>query len=260
MLMRRIAFLLAIGALLGLNSCVSLNPKAATVAEQTAQTFTRTVTKTYGGQYLVYLPQGYDAQSSQRWPTILFLHGLGERGSNPELVKKHGPPKLLANHRELPFIVISPQCPDGQWWSNDFLLAVLDEVMQKYAVDPTRVYLTGLSMGGFGTWNLALACPERFAAIVPICGGGSPAPVMGYDAARAQALKTLPIWVFHGAKDTTVKLEESERMVNFLRSYGCQIKFTIFPEAGHDAWTDTYNDPRLYDWFLEHQRNAPAAP
>jgi predicted peptidase len=259
-MMRKLAFLLAIGALLGLNSCVSLNPKAASVSEQRAQPFSRTVTKTYQGQYLVHLPEGYSASSNQRWPMIIFLHGLGERGNDLELVKKHGPPKLIAQGRDFPFIVISPQCPEGQWWPNNLMLAVLDEVTEKYAVDTNRVYLTGLSMGGFGTWILALECPERFAAIAPICGGGSPYAPVGYDPARAQALKSLPIWVFHGAKDQTVKLEESERMVKFLRGFGCQVEFTIYPEAGHDAWTETYNNPKLNEWFLQHKRSAAAGP
>ncbi len=230
------------------------NLSAADAPGLQAQTYKRVVRRTYRGGYWVFLPHNYDPQSSQRWPLLLFLHGLGERGSNLELVKKHGPPKIVEKKPDFPFILISPQCPDGQWWSNAPLLALLDEVQEKYAADPERVYLTGLSMGGFGTWSLALECPERFAAIAPICGGGNPYPPYGFDEARAQALKSLPIWVFHGAKDTRVKLEESKRMVELLQAFGCQVQFTIYPEAGHDSWTETYDNPQLYDWFLQHKR------
>jgi predicted peptidase len=255
--MKKVSFILVMGTLLGLNSCVKFNPKAATISGQQDKSYNRVVSKTYEGQYLIYLPKDYDAKSSLRWPLILFLHGLGERGTNLELVKKHGPPKILESKKDFPFIVVSPQCPDGKWWSNDDLLVLLDEITSKYAVDPERVYLTGLSMGGFGTWSLALENPERFAAIAPICGGGNPYAPWGFDAVRAQALRTLPIWVFHGAKDETVKLQESERMVNVLKVFGCQVQFTIYPEAGHDSWTETYGNPKLYEWFLEHKRTIP---
>jgi predicted peptidase len=114
-------------------------------------------------------------------------------------------------------------------------------------VDPDRVYLTGLSMGGYGTWSLAAAHPERFAAIVPICGGGNPA-----DAAK---LASLPVWVFHGAKDPTVPLERSKEMVEAIKSAGGNPRFTIYPEAGHDSWTETYNNPELYQWLLEQKKS-----
>jgi len=128
------------------------------------------------------------------------------------------------------------------------LNGLLDEILASYKVDRDRVYLTGLSMGGFGTWALAAAHPERFAAIVPICGGGNPA-----DAGR---LKDLPIWVFHGAKDRAVPLERSEVMVNAIRKAGGSPKFTVYPEAGHDSWTGAYTDPELYKWLLKHLRKG----
>jgi len=119
-------------------------------------------------EILLYLPKGYGEEKDQKWPLILFLHGAGERGSNLELVKKHGPPRLIEQGREFPFIIASPQCPSGSWWTEklDSLLALLDDIQSKYAVDPNRVYLTGLSMGGFGSWSLGCRHPERFAAIV----------------------------------------------------------------------------------------------
>jgi predicted peptidase len=202
--------------------------------------------------YLLFLPQGYATSSEKRWPLILFLHGAGERGTSLRLVAKHGPPKVDTQTGNFPFIVVSPQCPDGKIWSNDLLLALLDEIENKYAVDNRRVYLTGLSMGGFGTWSLGLNHPERFAAIAPVCGGGDFITPLLADKAR---LTALPVWAFHGAKDPVVPLEESERMVNHLKKLGVQeVKFTVYPEALHDSWTQTYANPELFEWFLQHSR------
>jgi predicted peptidase len=118
--------------------------------------------------------------------------------------------------------------------------------LRKYRIDKDRVYLTGLSMGGYGTWALAAAHPEKFAAIAPICGGGNPA--------EAAKLARLPIWVFHGAKDPTVPIERSKEMVEAIKAAGGDAKFTIYPEAGHDSWTETYNNPELYQWLLAQKR------
>ncbi len=208
--------------------------------------------------YLLFLPKGYDGGKTERWPLILFLHGAGERGTDIWKVAVHGPPKYVATHPDLPFIVVSPQCPDGQIWSKEILLALLDEVTKKYAVDQQRIYLTGLSMGGYGTWELGLAYPEKFAAIAPICGGGELITLLLSSGEKAGALKTLGVWAFHGAKDPVVPLRESERMVDFVKKAGVSdVRLTVYPEAQHDAWTDTYNNPELYDWFLKHKRGNP---
>lgn len=186
---------------------------------------------------------------------MLFLHGAGERGSDISLVTKHGPPKNVGQNPDFPFILVSPQCLEGQIWSKEVLSGLLDEVMASLKVDTNRVYLTGLSMGGYGTWDLGLSHPERFAPIVPICGGGQLITVLIADKAKAQALKSLGIWAFHGAKDPIVPLNESERMVNVLKKIGAQdVRLTVYPEAGHDAWTETYNNPELYEWLLTHER------
>lgn len=195
--------------------------------------------------YLLYLPNGY-RNTGKRWPLILFLHGAGERGDDLDLVKKHGPPKIVEK-KALPFIVVSPQCPEGKWWSNDVLIALLDHVVATYRVDPSRIYLTGLSMGGYGTWSLACEYPERFAAIAPICGGGNPH--------LAFRLVNLPVWAFHGAKDDVVPLEESQRMVNAIKKLGGQARLTVYPNAQHDSWTRTYDNPRFYEWLLSHRRH-----
>ncbi len=222
---------------------------------QMAKQFELKKTQRLEAKYLLFLPQGYDAKPNERWPLILFLHGAGERGSDVWKVATHGPPKHVATHPDFPFIIVSPQCPEGQIWSNDVLLGLLDEVTRKYHVDTSRVYLTGLSMGGYGTWDLGLRYPEKFAAIVPICGGGELITVLLSSGENAQALKTLGVWAFHGAKDPVVPPEESQRMVSILQRTGVKdVKLTMYPEAGHDAWTETYANPELYDWLLKHRR------
>jgi predicted peptidase len=222
---------------------------------QTAQHFEIQQTRTLAADYLLFLPAGYDTNSTQRWPLILFLHGAGERGDHIWDVAKHGPPKVDTQNTNFPFIVVSPQCPAGSIWSDDLLLALLDNIEAKYPVDLHRVYLTGLSMGGFGTWSLGLSHPERFAAIAPLCGGGDVIGPFLATGVQASALKTLPVWAFHGAKDPVVPVQESERMVGLLKRLGVhEVKLTIYPEAQHDCWTQTYNHPELFDWFLQHSR------
>ncbi len=221
---------------------------------QTTNSFQRKITKTVGADYLLFLPKEYKAAGAKRWPLILFLHGAGERGTNISRVTIHGPPKIVKDQPDFQFIVVSPQWPSGQLWSNDTLLALLDEVTEKLAVDEKRIYLTGLSMGGYGTWSLGLTRPDRFAAIAPICGGGDSLALVLPDPKKTKALKTLPVWAFHGAKDEVVKLAESEKMVEALKKFGNDAKLTVYPEAGHDSWTETYNNPELYEWFLQHKK------
>ena len=196
--------------------------------------------------YLLSLPQDYAEQES--WPLILFLHGAGERGDELELVTKHGPPKLISEGKEFPFIVVSPQCPENVWWEPIELTALLDEVISNNNVDENRIYVTGLSMGGFGTWRLAAYTPNRFAAIAPICGGG--------EKYWAKRFAHLPTWAFHGAKDEGVPLKRSQEMIDELTAKGGQPKLTVYPEAGHDSWTETYNNPDFYTWLLAQERKV----
>src|SRR5204862_2816785 len=189
------------------------------------------------------------------WPLMLFLHGSGERGTDIWKVATHGPPKKVTEDAEFPFILVSPQCPEHRIWSNDELIGLLDEITRKYAVDLNRVYLTGLSMGGYGAWNLGLAYPEKFAALAPICGGGDLINAILSIRERPEALKSLGVWAFHGAKDPVVPLSESQRMVDFLKKLaGKDVKLTVYPEAQHDSWTQTYDNPELYKWLLEQRR------
>jgi len=221
---------------------------------QTSQTFEGVITKKVSYQYLQFLPKAYEAEQERAWPTILFLHGLGESGNDLEKVKIHGPPKIVASQPDFPFILISPQCPKGEVWDAEALLALLDDVTQRLRIDEKRLYVTGLSMGGYGTWDLIGTAPERFAAAAPICGGGSTLDFLIPKSRKA--IQTLPIWAFHGAKDAVVQLEESQRLVGLLQKwYKGEVMLTTYPEAGHDSWTETYDNPKLYEWFLSHSRD-----
>lgn len=222
---------------------------------QESHSYTATVTQTQLYRYLQFLPKGYDGAGEKRWPLILFLHGAGERGTNVWQAGVHGPPKIVRSKPEFPFIVISPQCAPGGRWEAEGLGKLLDHLESSLRVDKSRIYLTGLSMGGYGTWSLGLRYPDRFAAIAPICGGGERIDVMLGSRTRAAALKSRPIWAFHGAKDSAVPLSESERMVEAVQKAGnTSVKLTVYPEAQHDSWTETYNNPALWDWFLSHRR------
>lgn len=202
--------------------------------------------------YLLYLPPDYDARPD--WPLIIFLHGYGERGSDLRLVSKHGPPKMIDQGHDFPFIVVSPQCPLTTVWPEQVyeLNALLDEIIAQYRVDESRVYLTGLSMGGYGTWHFASRFPQRFAAIAPICGGGSWWMPMHFEQTP------IPTWIFHGDADDVVPPSESEIMFRWLMEAKCDVRLTVYPGVKHDSWTDTYNNPALYEWFLDHQRTLDA--
>jgi predicted peptidase len=198
--------------------------------------------------YLESLPEGYNADEAKRWPLVIFLHGSGERGTDLQKVAKHGPPKLVEAGRAFPFILLSPQCPLNQWYDLAALDLWLDQVVRKYRVDADRIYLTGLSMGGYGTWGWALRSPERFAAIVPVCGGGEPG--------QGAKLKSLPVWAFHGAKDPTVPVARTEEMIAAIKTAGGEPRVTIYPEAVHDSWTETYANDEVFTWMLAQKRMA----
>lgn len=196
--------------------------------------------------YLLFAPADYEKQD--QWPLIVFLHGSGERGDDLPLIKKHGPPKIVDDEPDFPFLVVSPQATDGTRWDAEKVGQLVDQASKSLKVDADRIYLTGLSLGGYGTWSAAAKYPERFAAIVPICGRGDPE--------TAAAMKDIPCWVFHGAKDDAVPLARSEEMVDALKKAGGQPKFTVYPEAEHDSWTESYNNPELYQWLLQQRRKA----
>lgn len=217
---------------------------------QKINTFKKTIIKDISLNYLLYLPKNYN--EDDKFPLVIFLHGAGERGEDLELVKIHGIPKLIAEGKNFPFIAISPQCPTDSWWTErtQDLNLLIDEILSNYAIDKNRVYLTGMSMGGYGTWKLASEHPEKFAAILPICGG----PWNVCFKEKLPKLKELPIWTFHGAKDETVPIQGTEFIVNSLKELGNEARFTIYPEAGHDSWSETYENPEIYEWLLSQSR------
>lgn len=201
--------------------------------------------------YLMYLPKGYN-ESDAKLPMMLFLHGRGESYGPLSLVAKWGPPLMVSEGHDFPFILVSPQCPGDDSWSKPSqqkrLSELLDSIVSNYRVDTDRVYLTGLSMGGYGSWRLAADQPDRFAAVVPVCGGGSPDD--------AEALKAIPIWVFHGDQDKAVPFQKSVEMVDAIKAVGgTSIRFTSLEHIGHNCWSATYASPELYDWMLKQKRN-----
>ena len=218
--------------------------------EQITTSFEKKIERTLKLNFLLHLPKNYEADQDSRFPLMIFLHGAGERGDDLSKVKVHGPPKMVENGEDFPFILASPQCPKDSWWTEEPVLELVDYLEATYRVDPARIYLTGLSMGGYGTWHFATRAPERFAAIAPVCGGGVPY--------KMRWIKDLPVWAFHGAKDSVVPSLDSERLIEALEKQGNKsAKLTVYPEASHDSWTATYANPELYRWFLSHSRNTP---
>ena len=219
--------------------------------------------------YRLYVPKDYDAK--KKYPLILFLHGAGERGNDNERQLTHAQvlrfvsDEVAAQH---PCILVAPQCPADQWWG-DILLgpkkppaktaapsvnplvlagALLDSLEKKYSIDPERRYVTGLSMGGFGSYTLCLARPDYFAAAVPICGGT--------DTARAKKMAGVVFWIFHGGADTTVNPDESRNVAKALGAAGAKGKYTEYFGVGHDSWSRAYNEPGLVEWLFSQSRKA----
>ena len=253
--MKSLVCLFAVVALL--TGCAVSGPTTSVIkptpGAQSSQNFTAAVVRTNHLDYLLYTPKDYAADPTKQWPLVLFLHGAGERGTNLAVVAKHGPPKLVAAGQQFPFILASPQCPEGQVWDDSALFGLLDQLQSQLHVDPKRVYITGLSMGGYGTWSLITKQPERFAAAAPICGGGE--RIRTLLPSQKEALKTLPVRVFHGGKDNVVPLAESERMVEAFKKAGnAGITLTVYPEAGHDSWSATYGNPEFFEWLLKQSR------
>ncbi len=230
----------------------------------------RRMEKAAAGQqlsYWLYVPDGAEKAEAASVPLILFLHGSGERGADLKKVLVHGPPKLAGNGSPLDSaLVVSPQCPDGERWKPASLKALLDEVLAGYpAADPSRLYITGLSMGGYGTWGMLADFPDLFAAAVPICGGGDITRLKGRPELKRQPTtfslenllraKDVPIWAFHGSDDAAVPAEESELLVDALKKAGGKsVRLTIYQGVGHDSWTQTYADPEVYAWLFAQRK------
>ena len=207
--------------------------------------------KTLGNvRYLIRYPKGFDR--SKTYPTILFLHGAGTRGDNMAVLQNNPFFALTAPQEGFPFIVVAPLCTENTWF--DLWQGLKDLVRHTVSlpfVDETQLYGMGASMGGYGTWQLAMSLPQYFAAIAPICGGG-----MYWNAGR---LVNVPVWAFHGGKDQVVFPQESEKMVNAVNRCGGNARLTVYPDNAHDAWSDTYSNPRVFAWLLEHTNENAAA-
>lgn len=200
--------------------------------------------------YAQYLPKGYDGK--KKFPLVLFLHGAGERGEDLDVACRHGYMKhVRESGAEYPFIIVAPQCPNGKFWGcyTESLLAFLDDICATLAVDTDRVYLTGFSMGGTGTWMLSMAAPERFAAIAPICGSG----IYWYG----EALKNIPIMIYHGDCDDIVPIYNSIEMVSSVNKRGGNAQIKVLYGVMHNAWDAAYQGDELYAWLLSHKRAKP---
>ena len=220
--------------------------------------------------YLLYLPPNYGQDPQRRWPLVLFLHGVGERGYDPELVTSQGLPKLAHLGQQFDFILLSPQCPPDKYWSDIYapVLALLNKVQGTYQVDGRRIYLTGISMGGYGAIGLAQEDPGHFAALVPIAGGYTWDPnitAAGHYTGdlnapipdRVCVLKQIPAWFFHGLQDQIIPPSESQRVVEALKACGSQPipKLTLYDTADHvRSWELAYAEKELYDWLLSQSR------
>ena len=203
----------------------------------------------------------------KRYPLVIFLHGSGERGNDNERQLIWGAGAFIKeeNLKEYPCYVIAPQCPEGKRWleinwalpthnmpeepseTMSLVIELMDKVIQDYPINQHRIYITGLSMGGYGTWDLISRMPDKFAAAVPICGGG--------DENQAYKLVDMPIWVFHGANDTTVPPERSRHMVNAIKEAGgTKVKYTEYPDVGHGSWKPAYADPEFMKWMFKQKK------
>jgi predicted peptidase len=198
-------------------------------------------------RYLVYLPSNYS--SSEKFPLLLYLHGSGRRGDDLSLLEKEGPPRLLAQGKSFPIVVVSPQCADKARWDSRLLLDLLKQLKDKFSIDSTRIYVAGYSMGGFGTWDLITAAPSDFAAAVPVAGGGDPV-----SAAR---ILEIPIWCFHGAHDKVVPLEADQKIMGAIRAAGGNRgRLTVLENDGHGICDAVFGRSDLYEWLLQQHRDA----
>jgi len=206
--------------------------------------FSTKVEETISYQYLLHKPKGNDKK-----PLIIFLHGSGEKGNDLEKVKVHGPFKYLKTN-ELDAYVLAPQCPSEVYWESESLYKLIQEVIKNNKnIDTTRVYLTGLSMGAWGAWNLAFAHPDMFAALVPIAGFVDRVPMI-----ENCKIKDIPTRIFHGLLDDVVDVQYSIDIYKKLKKCSKDIELTIFDDANHDSWTRVYDDKTIYEWMLQQKQ------
>ena len=202
---------------------------------------------------MTYFPYNYKSEELKNYPVIFFLHGASLRGDDINKIKKYGIPKLIDEGKDFDFIAISPQCPSGLTWaSEDWFLKTFEDVKTRYHIDTNRVYLTGMSLGGEGTWYIAEKFPDIFAAVAPVCGRTSNIKSIIKDVHK---LSQLPIWIFHGEKDKIYLVSESDEIYKVLIKINKDVKYTRYPDLGHGETHDTtYKNDELYHWFLEHKK------
>jgi predicted peptidase len=212
----------------------------------------QTAQESDGIRYLLHLPAAYESRSD--WPVILFLHGAGERGRDLDLVKREALPRILETLPDFPFVVVSPQEDIGRLWTPEALSAFLDEVTGIYRVDRTRVYVTGLSTGATMALELAIREPARIAAVAAVSPTRIPPALC--------AMKDVPVWIFQNTGDERVPPSRVRKLVRELEGCGGrgEVKLTMYPREGHDAWTETYRRQDLYEWMLSHQLRTPSRP
>ena len=222
-------------------------PEPAPKPGKQAMSFDRFVRRGESCLYWLYLPEGY-GQKERKWPMILVLHGSFQQGRDLSRIGTPIPPNVEEIRNSFPFVVVTPQCPDEyDAWPSELLADLIDEMVLKYNVDARRVCVTGVSLGGRGSWSVAVDYPERFAAVVPVCGT--------YDhPERIGRIKNVPVWAFHGDQDTTVAFAPVKKMVEDLQAQGGNVKFTVYPGAGHGISGMAYRTKDLYDWLLQQAR------
>ncbi|TDD98036.1 carboxylesterase family protein [Flavobacterium cellulosilyticum] len=191
--------------------------------------------------YALHIP----ANTKEKKPLIIFLHGSGEKGTDIEKVKVHGPLKYIKNHN-LDAYILAPQCPENEEWNNEVLYRLIMKIQKEYNIDPNRIYLTGLSLGGWGTWNLAFAHPTMFAAIVPISGF-----VDLIQLEEACKIAAVPTRVFHGLMDDVVNPDYAITIYKELKKCNANVELTLFDDAGHDSWSRVYDNQEIYDWMFK---------
>ena len=206
-------------------------------------------------RYLLFLPKRYFESGAEPLPLLLFLHGSSGRGKDFDVVKRYGPPSRLKNETDFPMAMLAPQLPGGGWDPGS-VLALLDEVLASYRIDPDRIYLTGVSLGGQGSWSVAARAPERFAAFAPVCGYG--------DLRNAPQFAKLPVWAFHGALDDIIPLAPHQALIEAVNAAGGSAKLTIYETGDHgNIIVPVYGREgggRLYTWLLTHRRGQPVVP
>ncbi len=198
--------------------------------------------------YYLYFPEDYTAETKEKFPLLLFLHGGGESGDSLVTVKRNGPPKLIAQGKKFPFLILAPQNPyQNKWWNTRAVKQLLDTIVANNAIDTDRIYLTGLSRGGGAAWEMAVQYPNTFAAMAVVCGM-TPVPYASWID------REMPIWVFHGDQDKSIPVTESDTMVAKLKEMGYDIKYTRYTGVGHNSWIQAYDTEELYEWFEEQSK------